>query len=373
MLFTQWTWLQGICSPIQPPIPFPRLGKLIRKLKCLQARVDVPLERLAISVKLFIYEYATSVAWEDIPVSIRREGRAMFEAAVADAGASTLVGPSAVRSFTGLSPSAERAHLQTLAADADYSLIVAPEFDGLLLQRLEWVLEAGGRLLGSGPAAVRLASDKWQMYLHWQQRGVPTPLTWLDDMTPPCPGPYVSKWREGAGAQEMRLSADFEPRGERFLWQRFQPGLPASVTFLAGRDGRLLPLLPGEQRLSAGGRFEYAGGQLPLPPNLAERAIRLGRQALADIPELLGWVGVDLVLDETGNEANDMVIEVNARLTTSYLGLRALSRKNLITLMLAWAQGEDVQPAWMPGRVIFTPDGQVRWLSDSSTYLSAEA
>jgi predicted ATP-grasp superfamily ATP-dependent carboligase len=318
-------------------------------------------------VKLFIYEYATSVAREDIPNAIRREGRAMFEAAVADAGASTLVGPETTLFFTDLPPAAERARLQALAAAADFALIVAPEFDGLLLQRLEWVLEAGGRLLGPGPLAVRLTGDKWQMYQHWRQRGVPTPLTWLDEMTPPCPGPYVSKWREGAGSQEMRLSADFEPRGERFIWQRFQPGLPASVTFLAGRHGRLLPLLPGEQRLSAGGRFEYAGGILPLPPQMAERAVRLGRQALADIPELLGWVGVDLVLDESGDEANDVVIEVNARLTTSYLGLRALSRKNLITLMLALAQGEDVRPAWNPGRVIFTPDGQVRWLSDSPT------
>lgn len=297
----------------------------------------------------------------------------MFEAAEADATASALVGPSATLSFIDLSPSAERARLQAAAAEADYSLIVAPEFDAILLQRLEWVLEAGGRLLGPGPQAVRLTGDKWQMYQHWRQRGVPTPVTWLDDMTPPCPGPYVSKWREGAGSQEMRLSADFEPRGERFLWQRFHPGLPASVTFLAGRNGRLLPLLPGEQRLAAGGRFGYAGGMMPLPTDLADRAIRLGRRALADIPDLLGWVGVDLVLDENGDETNDVAIEVNARLTTSYLGLRALSRKNLITLMLALAQGEDVQPAWKPGRVAFTPDGQVRWLSDSPVAPSAEA
>jgi len=314
-------------------------------------------------VKLFIYEYASSVAWEELPASIRREGRAMFEALLADARASSLVGPDGVLSFTQIPVAQERQRLQAAAAAADYSLIVAPEFDGLLLQRLEWALQAGGRLLCPGPAAVQLTADKWLMYQHWRARGVPTPATWLDGMPPQGPGPFVSKWRDGAGSQDMWLAAATESRGERFLWQTFHPGWPVSVSFLGGPD-QATPLLAGWQRLSPLGRFEYAGGSLPLPPPLAERAVRLSQQAIEGVPDLLGYFGVDLLLADTAEtDAPDVAVEINPRLTTSYLGLRALSRKNLVTMMLALARGDPILPAWKPGNVEFTPDGQLRWLA----------
>lgn len=316
-------------------------------------------------MKLFVYEFASSVARDDLPTSIRREGRAMFEALQADARASSLVGPDGVLSFEQVPTAQERQRIQDAAAAADYSLIVAPEYDGLLLQRLEWVLAAGGRLVCPGPAAVRLTADKWQMYQHWRERGVPTPATWLDGMPAPAPGPYVSKWRDGAGSQEMRLLAATETRGERFLWQTFHSGLPVSLSFLGGAQGQATPLLAGWQRLSPLGRFEYAGGSLPLPPPLAERALHLSQRALADVPDLVGYFGVDLLLaDPAGADDSDVVVEINPRLTTSYLGLRALSRKNLLTMMLTLIRGDPVLPAWKPGSVEFTVDGHLRWLAN---------
>ncbi|HMP57705.1 MAG TPA: ATP-grasp domain-containing protein, partial [Gemmatales bacterium] len=171
----------------------------------------------------------------------------------------------------------------------------------------------------------------------------------------------VSKWRDGAGSQEMRLSTEMNPRGSRFIWQPFHSGKPVSVAFLAGPGGTLMPLLAGWQRLATQGRFHYAGGVLPIPEPLAKRATELARRALATVPDLLGYVSVDLLLDEGDNPANDVVIEINPRLSTSYLGLRAMSRKNLFTLMLAHAQGEELLPAWKSGSVEFAIDGQVQW------------
>jgi predicted ATP-grasp superfamily ATP-dependent carboligase len=92
--------------------------------------------------------------------------------------------------------------------------------------------------------------------------------------------------------------------------------------------------------------------------------VRLSQQAIEGVPDLLGYFGVDLLLADTAEtDAPDVAVEINPRLTTSYLGLRALSRKNLVTMMLALARGDPILPAWKPGNVEFTPDGQLRWLA----------
>ena len=120
-----------------------------------------------------------------------------------------------------------------------------------------------------------------------------------------------------------------------------------------------MPLLPTFQLLSSDGRFRYEGGELPIPPDLAERAITLGRQAIGCVPGLLGYVGVDLILGDAADGSEDYAIEINPRLTTSYVGLRELADFNLAEAMLRVVNGEPVEPRWKPGRVRFRPDGSV--------------
>jgi predicted ATP-grasp superfamily ATP-dependent carboligase len=119
-----------------------------------------------------------------------------------------------------------------------------------------------------------------------------------------------------------------------------------------------LALAPAAQRLSTDGRFRYLGGELPLSPELAECARRLAARALDSIDGLRGYVGVDVVLGDTA--AGDVAIEVNPRLTTSYIGLRVLARTNLAAAMLALAEGrEPSMLTWWDGTVAFGADGDV--------------
>ena len=145
-----------------------------------------------------------------------------------------------------------------------------------------------------------------------------------------------------------------------FLVQEFVPGTAASVAVLVGPAGTVA-LAPAAQRLSGDGRFRYLGGTLPLPGPLAERAAALARRAVAAVPGLRGYVGVDLVLGEADDGRGDMVIEINPRVTTSYIGLRALAAGNLAAAMLQVVRGEPVGPLrWRRGRVTFTAGGLVR-------------
>lgn len=331
-------------------------------------------------MKLFLYEW-TCAAGGGLGLSeaLSAEGWAMLAAVAADFGQLPNVqclalladtwphdlGPGCIR----VRPADEVQTFRQLAAQADFTLVIAPECDNILLDRCRMALNAGGRLLGPLPEAVALTGDKLALAGHWRERGVPTPETsgqWAMGNVQ-----WVCKPRFGAGSQATFLiahGADVEATmrqvrqeiGTEMIVQLFVPGTAASVAFLAGPQ-LLVPLLPGYQHLSADGRFHYLGGEIPLPPPLASRAVRLGRRAVEAVPGLQGYVGVDVILGEAADGSEDVAIEINPRLTTSYIGLRQLAQSNLAQVLLAVVAGRDLEPlSWKENSVRFQAAGQVR-------------
>jgi predicted ATP-grasp superfamily ATP-dependent carboligase len=268
----------------------------------------------------------------------------------------------------------EQEAFRELACEADFTLVIAPEFDEILAQRCRWVLEAGGRLLGSGPEAVTAAADKLLLAIRLREFSLPSPPTidvgeFQRRSSHHHVFPAVCKPRFGAGSQATFLVpsahhledalavARQEMPAAQFLLQPFVPGLAASVAFLVGGAG-MIPLLPAAQHLSSDGRFRYQGGEIPLPADLAERALWLARQAVTAIPGLLGYVGIDLVLGEARDGSQDYVIEINPRLTTSYIGLRRLARTNLAQALLdTMTANKPPELAWDCGTIRFQADG----------------
>ena len=264
-----------------------------------------------------------------------------------------------------MSPADETAAFAALSKECEWSLIIAPESDGVLLERCRVVEEAGGRLLGPSSTAVALTGDKWALSQHFLRHDVPTPPCQLlhDQISPSIGCALVCKPRHGAGSQATfvvgnadELSRAVEAaRREGFVGELlvlpFIPGQPVSVSFLIG-PGRRLVLPAAEQHLSADGRFHYHGGRLPLPEPLNARAQSLAERAVGCVEGLLGYVGVDLVLD--ADPSADRIIEINPRLTTSYIGLRALAVSNLAAAMLDLALGrEPPPPAWRDAVIAF--------------------
>ena len=338
-------------------------------------------------MRVFIYEEtcATPRLGSSLAKSLQSEGWAMLSAALEDfarlPGLETLSllsdhppsrGASLpfLRSTTApIHPQEFQAAFRDLASNADGTLVIAPEFDDLLYERCRWVEKAGGRLLGPSSEAVRVAGDKLETARRLQAASVPTPPCVRIGEHYDLGWPAVLKPRHGAGSQATFLVrdrgalADTKTQAEAagvfgdFLLQPFVPGLACSVAFLLGPAGNL-PLVPCRQDLSDDGRFHYLGGALPLPRLLSERAVRFGRRAVDAVPGLRGFVGVDLVLGEKDDGSEDWVIEINPRLTTSYIGLRALCQDNLASAMLAALQGGPLpRLKWQPGTIRFTAGG----------------
>jgi hypothetical protein len=259
--------------------------------------------------------------------------------------------------------------LAQCSARCDWTIVIAPETSNALLKRCRWVEAAGGRLMGPGPKVVALASDKHATIEHLGAFGLPVPPGCSVEpgqaIPPQAVFPAVGKPRWGAGSQGVRLLAD---RQAAAVWlaeqagpgrlERYCPGTAASVAVLCGPAG-VFPLVPCGQRLTSDGQFAYQGGRLPLEPALAERATALAVRAVATLPEPTGYLGVDMILGADPDGRDDAVIEINPRLTTSYVGLRAAAADaNLAAAMLAVREGREPRLSFLPVRVQFDPDGR---------------
>jgi predicted ATP-grasp superfamily ATP-dependent carboligase len=257
-------------------------------------------------------------------------------------------------------PEKEEEAFHQAARGADWALIVAPEFDGILEQRCRWALAAGCRLLGPAPQAIRLTADKWELHRFWEARRIPTPLTWRHTDRAPLPAPWIRKHRFGAGSLDLQLIQDVSAAAPHHLLQQYIPGTPASIGLLITAQGAALPLLPSVQRISSDGAFSYLGGEFCLNENEIARLQALARSAVAAIAGLQAYVGVDAILGEDVDGSLDRAIEINPRITTSYLGLRAMlpRRSSLLKAILAVGLGGEPQPLiWKRNPLRFSADG----------------
>ena len=333
---------------------------------------------------VFLYEWVTGGGLVEepgpLPSSLLTEGTAMLSAVAADFAALEETRVTVLRDMRldemplpGVetveihSSSHRQEEFAQLASTADQTLVIAPEFDDILLKTLVDGRKAGGRLLAASHEFVELTSDKHRTAEKLSSAGVPTPeavpiLADEEQLPKDFLYPAVLKPVCGAGSQHTLLVSNARDEPPPYSWpsrlERFCPGMAASVAFLCGPSHHVaLPAC--RQDLSKDGRFTYEGGAMLAEPNLARRATALADRALRALPPALGYVGVDLVLGKAGDGSEDVVIEVNPRLTTSYIGLRAATPDNLAAALLENMAGRLSSPQFHCQAVEFSSDGTV--------------
>lgn len=216
-----------------------------------------------------------------------------------------------------------------LAEIVDSIVIVAPESDGCLEAILEYLQPWEKKLFSPNLEFVRLTADKWKFHRFLRTRGIPCPRTWKMEAIEQV---ALLKWRpnqqyvvkpiDGAGSEGVRVVTHRDEllfEQTPYLLQQYVPGEPVSVLCLS--DGTQVSILePGRQVFDAQPIGTHVRTEFPLDDQARRRTIEMAQKVVSVLPKTQGYFGMDLVIGETHEE--DVLIEVNPRLTTSYGFLR---------------------------------------------------
>ena len=231
--------------------------------------------------------------------------------------------------------------LVAAAEHADHILLIAPESEGCLAHFAERLSPWANRFISPDLEFIRLTGNKWNCHQWLVERAIPCPKTLLMEPESAVTAgnlsfPLVAKPIDGAGSEGVRMIASEHQLAEiarPFLVQQFIPGTAVSVSVIADGDGNENILEPGRQIFDTEPFGVYLRAEVPLDSGLKVRALNLAKKLVAALPQTRGHFGIDMVLGNSFNE--DFIIEINPRLTTSYVFLKQNSRNNLAAMMLA--------------------------------------
>jgi tyramine---L-glutamate ligase len=268
-----------------------------------------------------------------------------------------------------------------LASQVDFTVLIAPETNGVLEGLTRSLRKSGTVLLGSSGLAVALAGNKVALAEWLARRDLDTPPCRVIDPREGLPRdatyPAVLKPCDGAGTidtyfiEDSRSLPDLARGMSRAVLQPFVTGRPMSASFLIDAAGRGWLIGIGDQNVARkGGRFVYRGGRLPSKRCVDPRPLQ---KAVESVPGLRGFAGVDFIWDEDCQHAT--ILEINPRPTTSIVGITRLLPPG--RLALAWisacvpgSQGETFLPGladWIDSQMpisfdvsgtVFTEGGQ---------------
>jgi predicted ATP-grasp superfamily ATP-dependent carboligase len=307
--------------------------------------------------RVFVYEYITGggMMHEPLPESLEREGGMMLGALLRDLSRLPEVALITTRDprlppldlpIAVVPPMPEEDSLALFRRGVSASDLVwpiAPETDGVLERLTYAVIEQRRGLLNSQPRAVRIAASKRLTWQALEEAGIPVaPSFHAGDDLPSRASQWVVKPDDGAGCLETFLFPDREAalawidapdsvsRGEDFILQPYVTGEALSLSLLC-RDGCAWLLCVNRQNIvMKDGRLVFKGCEVNALADAGRIFAGLAQRIARALPGLWGYVGVDLILTESG----PVVIEINPRLTTSYVGLSAALDANPAEMVL---------------------------------------
>jgi predicted ATP-grasp superfamily ATP-dependent carboligase len=233
---------------------------------------------------------------------------------------------------------------QDLLHACDMALIIAPETNGVLQDLTKMLERTPAKNLGSDSTVVAAMTRKSSTYAALTQARIPTIATFLamdflhQNHQENFSHGYVVKPDDGAGCENtffFKTVADFNHWLSRrndlnkLVIQPYQPGIAASMSILC-RQGQAWLLACNRQHIHLRStepqafQFEYSGSEVNGLTQYWAEFTKLAQQLAQAIPGLNGYVGVDLLIDDD----KLYVVDINPRITTSYIGLAASLNHN---------------------------------------------
>lgn len=229
---------------------------------------------------------------------------------------------------------------QSLLQSCDAALIVAPETAGVLTELTQLIEASPVKNLGCSSNAVELTSNKHASYQALKDANILTVPTYTASevmesnfsLNRYFSHGYIVKPNDGAGCEDTLHFADIETlqiwlglnpeKQAGYIVQPYQIGTPASISMLC-KDGKAWVLSCNQQKIAMTATdanqqsIHYNGSIVNGFTQHHAAFAKLADSIVYALPGLHGYVGVDVIID---GEAI-YVVEINPRITTSYIGL----------------------------------------------------
>ena len=327
--------------------------------------------QLGNGLRIIVYEYVSGggYAGQPMPLDVLAEGFGMLRSFIADlksAGHETTVlldsrlsklNPPLDANYTipVLSAKEPKQFIEDISKNSDAIYIIAPETDQILQKMVEFSEAISKISLNCKSCAIEKASDKAALYESLENQGFPIPQTLTPNVDETaeelsqtiqkelsypvllkpadgtsCSGISIVTNKNGLEAALSKIKK--ESTNNRFIIQEYVKGDSASASVLSnGKKTRTISLNHQSIRLNSPDcDSKYVGGCVPFDHPLREDAVVLAEKVVEAVTGLRGYVGVDLVL--TQDEV--FVVDVNPRLTTSYVGLRCVAGFNVAAALV---------------------------------------
>jgi predicted ATP-grasp superfamily ATP-dependent carboligase len=267
---------------------------------------------------------------------------------------------------------------RSVASSVDVTLVIAPEIDNELLRVVEYLRVAGCDVQVSSSSFITKTSDKADF-----SQSLPTtvshPKTWLvsellekphaiakveGDVSLGTEG-WVLKSRDGAGccgmswfssladvSNAMEIRDEIRNSPDRWILQPWLTGEHASLAVLCDSSQSFSLLGACSQRIDRREQVSYTGGSGPILRNDYGVLEEFVKRILSGIPGAKGWIGVDFLYRTRGVGSirleDLLVMEVNPRLTTSYLAYRQWYGPELALGVLGLAEDHEWNYSALP-------------------------
>ncbi len=251
--------------------------------------------------------------------------------------------------------------LRKMLKTVDLSLIIAPETGGIL-SNLVQIASSNTTSLNSTPESIDLVSNKAKLAETLSRKGFPIPETYcfgdedgieeIERVFKTFSTPFIVKPLDGAGCAKVFLVNETSqlrkaqnliigdnPK-ERVVIQEFVEGIPVSVSLILNGINAF-PISLNLQKVSLNAPPEsscYYGGTTPFRHTDESKALNLAKSAVEQFTGLRGYIGVDMIMTSRG----PLILEINPRLTVSYIGLKRISKVNLADSIVRASSGETL-------------------------------
>lgn len=256
--------------------------------------------------------------------------------------------------------------LAKLITEVDAVWPIAPETDYILEKISQQVEEKSKTLLNSASTAVALCSDKLKTTQHLKRRGIPVvDAVQLDKFTQDFNPPWVIKTKNGVGCMDChyvthpiqlkQLTAQLK-QPENYMIQPYIQGESLSLSALF-REGNAWLLCCNKQHINIEQRqFKLTSCHTNIIHSKPLIYQQLLTKIAIAIPNLWGYVGIDIMQSESSQSSEPLVLEINPRLTSSYVGIQQALGINIAKLVLDMTEHPPtIHPKINKQIVVLTP------------------